>query len=95
MAAQNYARSIRIMRAARDMTMKSLAAKVSCDPSHISLIESGKRNPSVQVLHEIANALRCPMFVLEALADNYEATMCAQAIVNVLVMPQPKTRKAN
>ena len=57
----NYGRAIRIARTAFGLTQGELAARVSVGASHLSLIESGKRQPSLKVLNEIAAALeaRC------------------------------------
>ena len=40
-------------------TIKTLAAEASCHPTYISLLERGKRNPSLDTMLKIAEALDC------------------------------------
>jgi transcriptional regulator with XRE-family HTH domain len=64
----NYGKAIKIARAAAGLQQKELAELASVDPSHISLIETGKRQPSVGTLEKLSKALRIPhhLFVLLA-----------------------------
>jgi transcriptional regulator with XRE-family HTH domain len=68
----NYGRSIRLARAARNISQKELAGRASLDPSHISLIESDQREPSVAALTRIAEALSVPQSLLTLLACDSE-----------------------
>jgi transcriptional regulator with XRE-family HTH domain len=65
----NYGRAIRIARTAFGLTQGELAARVSVGASHLSLIESGKRQPSLKVLNEISAALELPVHLLTLLAS--------------------------
>lgn len=65
----NYGRAIRIARTAFGLTQGELAARVSVGASHLSLIESGKRQPSLKVLNEISTALEVPVHLLTLLAS--------------------------
>lgn len=65
----NYGRAIRIARTTFGLTQGELAARVSVGASHLSLIESGKRQPSLKVLNEISAALEVPVHLLTLLAS--------------------------
>lgn len=66
----NYGRAIKIVRTAHGMTLAQFAERVSVGPSHLSLIESGRRSPSVEVLQEIADGLETPLHLLTLLASD-------------------------
>ncbi|RMH19072.1 MAG: XRE family transcriptional regulator [Acidobacteria bacterium] len=68
----NYSKAIRIVRAARGFSQKRLAAVIGVDPSYISLLETGKRVPSLEVLESLAKALRIPIHLLLLLASEPE-----------------------
>jgi transcriptional regulator with XRE-family HTH domain len=65
----NYGRAIRIVRTAFDLSQTELADRLSVGSSQLSLIEAGKRQPSLKVLQEISTALRVPMHLLTLLAS--------------------------
>ena len=65
----NFGRAIRIVRTAHGLTKAQLARQLSIGASHLSLIERGKRQPSVEVLAEISGALRIPPHLLALLAS--------------------------
>ena len=54
-------RWIRHWRQARHLTLAELAARVGCAPSQLSLIETGKREPKVSLLQDIAEQLGVPV----------------------------------
>lgn len=54
---QILGRHIRMLRKQRGMTLRALAKRVGCSESMLSKVENGKGNPSVNVLHSIAQAL--------------------------------------
>jgi transcriptional regulator with XRE-family HTH domain len=66
----NYGRAIRIARTANGMTQGELADRLSVGASHLSLIESGKRQPSLRLLREISAALEVPLHLLTLLASD-------------------------
>jgi len=39
------------------MSQETLAAEASCHPTYISLLERGKRNPSLETMLKLAKAL--------------------------------------
>lgn len=65
----NYAKAIRMMRAARDLGQGDLAKALGVDPSFISLIETNRRSPSLETMGAIAGVFRVPMFLIFLLAD--------------------------
>ena len=65
----DYGRSIRVVRSAYGQTQRKLAARIGISASHLSLIEAGKRDPSLKVLHAIAESLAVPMHLLTLLAS--------------------------
>lgn len=65
----NYGRAVRIARALAELEQKGLAKRAGLDASHISLIEQGKRNPTVATLEKIALALDMPYHILTLLAS--------------------------
>lgn len=65
----DYGRAIRIARTAHGLTKAELARQLSVGASHLSLIERGKRTPSVGVLDEISSVLRIPPHLLTLLAS--------------------------
>ena len=74
----NYGKAIRICRTAHGMTQGELAGQTSVGASQLSLIESGRRQPSLRVLHELAVALQIPLPLLTLLAsseDDYKRAM--------------------
>lgn len=64
----DYAKAIRIARSLADMPQKELAARLSVDPSLISMLESGKRAPTRRILERIAKALEMPFHLFALLA---------------------------
>lgn len=62
------ARAIRIARAVRGYSQAELALRAGYSPSHISLLEDGKRTPSVHTLSNIAAATGARLDILTALA---------------------------
>lgn len=68
----NYGRAIKILRASGDVSQKRLASLTKLDASYISLIETGKRSPSLKVLEAIAAALDTPLYLLILLATPQE-----------------------
>ena len=65
-----YGRAIRVVRSAHGLSQRQLADRIGVSPSHLSLIESGKRDPSLKLLEEIAGNLAIPMHLLALLASD-------------------------
>lgn len=52
---------IKILRTQKGYSQEFLAEKSDTDRGHISNIESGKANPSIIYLKQLANALECEL----------------------------------
>jgi transcriptional regulator with XRE-family HTH domain len=68
----NYGRAIRIARTVRGLSQKALAKLVSLDASSVSLLEAGKRSPSIEALERIAATTGMPLYLLILLASERE-----------------------
>jgi transcriptional regulator with XRE-family HTH domain len=55
---------IKILRAAIGLRQKDLAERVGIQPHYLSLVEAGKREPSIAVLRKIASELDVPVSLL-------------------------------
>jgi transcriptional regulator with XRE-family HTH domain len=60
----NYGRAIKTIRTARGIPQKELARMLELDASYVSLIEAGKRTPSLEVMEGIAQKLEVPLYLL-------------------------------
>ena len=56
-AARQFGLTVRRHRIAMNMSQETLAAAASCHPTYVSLLERGKRNPSLDTMLRIAEAL--------------------------------------
>jgi transcriptional regulator with XRE-family HTH domain len=68
----NYGKALRIARAASGMEQKELAAKAKLNPSFISLIEKGARQPSTRAITKMCRALQIPEPLFTMLAAEPE-----------------------
>lgn len=92
----NYGRALKIARALAGLEQKDLAKRAEIDASHISLIEQGKRNPSVTTLEKIAHGLGMPYHILTLLAAESEDLKSVQKVeVNRLAEFIAKTLLSN
>lgn len=66
----NYGEAIKRMRVIRGLSQHELGMKAGLGRSHVSLIEKGRRLPSLQKLESIARALEMSMCVLMFIAEN-------------------------
>src|SRR5882762_459730 len=66
---QNYAKAFRIIRAAFGLKQSELAAKMPITASQLSLIEAGKRQPSLRVVNALAVAVGIPAALISLLAS--------------------------
>src|SRR5258708_972969 len=65
----DYSKAIRVARSLADMPQRELARRVSVDSSLISMLESGRRKPSLETLEKIAAALGLPFHLFALLAS--------------------------
>jgi transcriptional regulator with XRE-family HTH domain len=54
-------RAIKLMRTAAGMKQKDVAAKIGVTSNYVSLVENGRREPSVSFLKEVAATLSVPV----------------------------------
>jgi len=66
----DYARAFRVIRAASGLKQAELAARIPITASQLSLIEAGKRMPSVKVVEGVAKALNIPATMVTLLASS-------------------------
>ena len=66
----NFAKAFRILRAAFGLTQSELASRLSIGASHLSLIESGKRQPSHKTITSISQKLGVPVPLISLLASD-------------------------
>lgn len=88
----NYGRVVRILRIARGMNLQELAKKAGVGDSQLSLVENGKRSPSLGTLERICEALDISMLHMVALASG--AAIEPQAAVAILtsIMREPEVK---
>ena len=65
----DYSKAIRVGRALADISQRDLAKKISVDASLVSMIESGRRKPSLELLQSVAVALGIPFHLFTLLAS--------------------------
>jgi len=65
----NYARAIKTIRAARELSQSEFSKIVGIDQSLISRIESGNRKPSIKNLETISKKLFVPLHLITLLAS--------------------------
>ncbi len=68
----SWARSFRILRAASGLSQAELAQRLPITVSQLSLIENGKRQPSMRTAHALAKALRTSHVLVTALSTGPE-----------------------
>jgi transcriptional regulator with XRE-family HTH domain len=90
----DYGKAFRVIRAAFGLSQSELAERLPVSASQLSLIEAGKRQPSVRVVEALAAAVGVPTALVsllasptEALANTSEAhiTDLSRALLRLLV----------
>lgn len=71
MSLPDYGKIVRIVRAALGVEQQALAKLLKCDKSYLSLLESGKRKPSVDLLERLAKVAELPVSQLVELGEGY------------------------
>lgn len=91
---QDYAKAFRIIRAAFGLRQSELAERMPITASQLSLIEAGKRQPSLRVVDGLAKAVGVPTAFISLLAstpDEFESKSdedisdLARALLRLLV----------
>jgi transcriptional regulator with XRE-family HTH domain len=90
----NYSKAIKIVRATKNLSQKELGLLLNMDPSFISLIESGKRKPSLDTIETITTKLDIPYYLFALLASedkdlskigSKEAQELGRGLIDVLI----------
>ncbi len=98
----NYGKALKIARAIKGLQQRELAALSGLTASHLSLIEAGKRKPSVGALHKLSEALEMPTHLLTLLAaesedltliDPEELRALGESLARLLVKEKPPLSK--
>jgi XRE family transcriptional regulator, fatty acid utilization regulator len=99
----DYAKAFRIIRAAFGLKQSELAARIPITASQLSLIEAGKRQPSLRVVNGLANAVGVPTALISLLAStsvdvqskpDAEISDLARALLRLLVAAKVDPQRA-
>jgi transcriptional regulator with XRE-family HTH domain len=99
----DYAKAFRIVRAAFGLQQSELAARMSISASQLSLIEAGKRQPSLRVVNALADAVGIPTAMVSLLAtppkeigskEDHEISDLARALLRLLVSAQEQPQQS-
>ncbi len=75
-----FGQRVRDLRAAADMTQEDLAARCGLFRTYLSRIETGRANPTLTMIHALANSLDVPVPALfDAAATHTSAKLPARA----------------
>ena len=77
---RNYAKAFRVIRAAFGLRQSDLAERMPITASQLSLIEAGKRQPSVKVVDGLAAAVGIPPALITLLASTPEEIKTTQEL---------------
>jgi transcriptional regulator with XRE-family HTH domain len=100
---QNYGKAFRIIRAAFGLKQSELAERMPITASQLSLIEAGKRQPSLRVLNALASAVGVPAALISLLASttnevesksNEEISDLARALLRLLVTAKEEPQRS-
>jgi transcriptional regulator with XRE-family HTH domain len=100
---QNYGKAFRILRAAFGLKQSELAERMPITASQLSLIEAGKRQPSLRVLNALASAVGVPAALISLLASttnevesksNEEISDLARALLRLLVTAKEEPQRS-
>lgn len=66
----NIGKAIKLCRTQKGLTRTELAKNADISISYLSLLEQGKRDPSLSTVEKLSNALNIPLSVLVFLASD-------------------------
>lgn len=75
---RDYGRAFRIVRAALGLSQAELAERMPITASQLSLIEAGKRQPSVRVIDSLGQAGGVPTPLITLLASTQDELVSSQ-----------------
>ena len=94
-----YGRALKICRAAVELSQQDVAKRAGITKSYLSLVEGGKRSPSLATLEKICKAMRVPPHLVMLLAagpqeipgpEREKLGEVAQSLLRLLVNRPPK-----
>jgi transcriptional regulator with XRE-family HTH domain len=100
---QNYGKAFRIIRAAFGLRQSELADRMLISASQLSLIEAGKRQPSLRVMNALAQAVGVPPTLVTLLASSEQEVQTrsdqdisdlARALLRLLVSAKEEPQKS-
>lgn len=100
---QNYAKAFRIIRAAFGLRQSELAERMPITASQLSLIEAGKRQPSLRVVDALAKAVGIPAALVTLLASttqdvesksDQDISDLARALLRLLVSAKEEPQRS-
>lgn len=100
---QDYAKAFRIIRAAFGLRQSDLAERMPITASQLSLIEAGKRQPSLRVVDALAKAVGVPSALVSLLAsspgdietkDDKDISDLARALLRLLVSAKEERQQS-
>src|ERR1700680_980492 len=100
---QNYGKAFRIIRAAFGLRQSELADRMPISASQLSLIEAGKRQPSLRVVNALAHAVGVPAALIALLASTEEDVQTksdqdisdlARVLLRLLVSAKEESQKS-
>lgn len=80
----NIARAIRTCRLARRLSQQELAKRVDISPSYLSLLEGGRKEPSLPLLRDLAEALELSIDLLMLTAIDYDSVKKSHDVIGTL-----------
>ena len=98
----DYGKALRIARAMAGLQQKQVADLAGMNSSHVSLIEMGKRKPSVQALERLCKAVGVPthLFMLLgagaeelSLGDSDGIHRAAESLARMLFLNAPRNAR--
>ena len=96
----DFAKAFRVIRAASGLSQSELAHRIGISASHLSLIENGRRQPSLKVIGSIAQVASAPPSLVMLLASPLEnfadddISGLARALLRLLVHPSDFQQQA-
>jgi transcriptional regulator with XRE-family HTH domain len=72
--------AIKVVRVASGLKQREIARKVAVTPNYISLVEGGKREPSISFLNRLASVLGVPVGIFFLWQESSEERKTAQQL---------------
>jgi transcriptional regulator with XRE-family HTH domain len=94
----DYAKAFRVVRAAHGWQQTDMAQRLGISSSALSLIEAGKRKPSMKVVDKLATVMNVPSALIvllasdEADASDENVSAMAKALLKLLVAAGDRQR---